>query len=440
MKLKFFLALLLFVVINPIAHPASEEEKPVERHYVTAPPSPERQTAEEAAARSAGCLSCHSASDQATMHTNPAVKLGCADCHGGDAKVSWTRGGDSKSKAYAAARDRAHVLPRYPGSWKFPSSANPERTYALLNKESPEFIRFMNPGDYRIAREACGACHLKTIQAAERSLMSTTSMFWGGAAYNNGLLPNKQYILGEAYTREGQAAILEGPPATDADKARHGLIDKIYPLPRWENLSPADIFRVFERGGRNLGTVFPETGLPNSLGLIQRLEEPGRPDLKASSRGPGTGARIAVPVLNIHKTRLNDPVAWFLGTNDQAGDYRSSGCSSCHVVYANDKDPRHSGPYAQFGHGGMSESVDPTIPHDEPGHPIRHEFTRSIPTSQCMICHMHQPNMFVNSFLGYTMWDYESDAPRMWPQEQRFPTAEAMRKVLERNPEGAADS
>jgi len=417
---------------------AHAEEGPVERHHVTAPPAPERQTAEEAASKSAGCLTCHAATDQPSMHSNPAVKLGCADCHGGNAKVAWSGGNDPKSAAYVAARDKAHVLPRYPKSWNFPSSANPERTYALLNKESPEFIRFMNPGDYRIAREACGACHLKTIQAAERSLMSTTAMFWGGAAYNNGLLPNKQYILGEAYTRDGQAAILEGPPATDADREKHGLIDKLYPLPRWENLSPADVFRVFERGGRNLSNVFAETGLPNSLGAIQRLEEPGRPDFKQSNRGPGTGARIAVPVLNIHKTRLNDPLTWFLGTNDQPGDYRSSGCTSCHVVYANDRDPRHSGPYAAFGHGGMSETADPTIPKDQPGHPIRHEFTRSIPTSQCMICHMHQPNMFVNSFLGYTMWDYEADAPKMWPREQRFPTAEEMRRVLDRNPEGAA--
>ena len=28
-----------------------------------------------------------------------------------------------------------------------------------------------------------------------------------------------------------------------------------------------------------------------------------------------------------------------------------------------------------------------------------------------MICHMHQPNMFLNTYLGYTMWDYEADAP-----------------------------
>jgi len=147
----------MLALVSPFANAASEEESPVKRNYVTAPPSPERQTADEAAAKSGGCLSCHTASDQASMHTNPAVKLGCTDCHGGDVKVAWGRGGDPKSKAYAIARDKAHVLPRYPKSWKYPSSANPERTYALLNKESPEFIRFMNPGDYRVARESCGA-------------------------------------------------------------------------------------------------------------------------------------------------------------------------------------------------------------------------------------------------------------------------------------------
>ena len=55
-----------------------------------------------------------------------------------------------------------------------------------------------------------------------------------------------------------------------------------------------------------------------------------------------------------------------------------------------------------------------------------------------MNCHMHQPNMFLNTYLGYTMWDYESDAPFMWPEKQNYPTAEEVRKVLDRNPEGAA--
>src|SRR3546814_12904250 len=67
-----------------------------------------------------------------------------------------------------AARDKAHVLPRYPESWHYPSSANPKRTYTLLNREAPEFVRFVNPSDYRVAREACGSCHMQTIEAAER--------------------------------------------------------------------------------------------------------------------------------------------------------------------------------------------------------------------------------------------------------------------------------
>jgi len=195
---------------------------------------------------------------------------------------------------------------------------------------------------------------------------------------------------------------------------------------------------VFERGGRNISNLFPETGLPNALGQLQRIEEPGRPDFRQSNRGAGTGARIAVPVINITKTRLNDPLTWFIGTNDQPGDYRHSGCASCHVVYANDRDPRHSGHYAQFGHEGRTQTVDPTISKSESGHPLTHTLTRAVPTSQCMVCHMHQPNMFMNSFLGYTMWDYESDAPRMWPEKQKYPTDEEIRAVLDRNPEGAA--
>ncbi|MEJ6683800.1 MAG: hypothetical protein QNL96_07550, partial [SAR86 cluster bacterium] len=71
-------------------------------------------------------------------------------------------------------------------------------------------------------------------------------------------------------------------------------------------------------------------------------------------------------------------------------------------------------------------------------HPIKHVFSRNIPTSQCISCHMHQPNMFVNTYLGYTMWDYESDAPSMFPKEQRYPTDAEIRQSNKHNPEAAA--
>jgi len=444
-KILAGLPLLLTLMFTGAEASASAAPKPVARDYQMAPAAPARQTAAEAHAKSEGCVSCHTSTDNKTMHSNPAVRLGCTDCHGGNAGVALpdgvsrdTAGGDAR---YDSIREQAHVLPRYPADWHYPSSANPERTYTLLNREAREFIRFTNPSDFRTAELACGACHQEIIEASIRSLHATGAMLWGGAAYNNGILPFKDYILGESYTEDGVAAVLHGPEVPEELKeelAAKGVLPYLYPLPAWETVKPGDVFRVFERGGRNIGNLFPETGVPNALGQIQRLEEPGRPDIRQSNRGPGTGARIAVPLINITKTRLNDPFLWFSGTNDQPGDYRNSGCASCHVVYANDRDPRHSGPYAQHGHEGKSITVDPTIPNDRTGHPLQHTFTRAIPTSQCMICHMHQPNMFMNTYLGYTMWDYESDAPHMWPEQQQYPTDAETRKVLDRNPEGAA--
>jgi len=417
---------------------ASDLEKPRDIKYAATPDAPKHQTWEQADPKSAGCITCHTETDRKTMHASPSVVLGCTDCHGGDAtieKPSNTKKGDT---AYRAAFDKGHVQPRFPKTWNYPSSANPEISFTLLNNESPEYVRFVNPGDLRVAREACGACHLPIIQASERSMMATGIMLWGGGSYNNGILPFKRYILGEAYTRDGEPASLVAPVKPTPEMEAKGALAQLFPLPAWETTPPGDIFRVFERGGRNIVNLFPETGLPNSLGRIQQLEEPGRPDIKQSNRGPGTGQRISVPVLNITKTRLNDPFLWFLGTNDGPGDFRSSGCSSCHVVYANDRDPRHSGPYAEFGHKGKTQTVDPTIDKDESGHPIKHEFSRAIPTSLCMNCHMHQPNVFVNSYMGYTMWDYESDAPHMWPKEQKYPTASEIHEINKHNPEEAA--
>ena len=428
------LAFLLTALLLPLPLGAAEDEKPRTVEYPWYPPAPARQSWQEADAKSAGCVSCHTASDAKTMHSSPAVVLGCTDCHGGNADV---RGPADAGPDYDAARDRAHVAPLYPETWHYPSSANPVRSYTLLNRESAEFVRFVNPSDYRVAETACGACHQPIIDANVRSLMATGAMLWGGASYNNGILPYKRYLLGEAYTRDGEPARIVGSDVPPDVAERYGILPELWPLPAWESVRPGDVFRVFERGGRNILSLFPETGLPNVVGQIQRLEEPGRPDIRQSNRGPGTGARIAVPVINIHKTRLNDPFTWFLGTNDQPGDYRSSGCASCHVVYANDRDPKHSGPYAAHGRDGESASIDPTIPKGEPGHPIRHVFSRAIPTSQCMVCHMHQPNMFLNSYLGYTMWDYEADAPFMWPKEQQRLSVEERRQALDRNPEGA---
>ncbi len=384
---------------------------------------------EEAARRSQGCLDCHNGIED--MH-NGAIEIGCTDCHGGDATARLGASDPAGSAAYAEAKKRAHVAPRFPERWK--TSANPVRSYTLLNEESAEFIRFVNPGDLRVARLSCGTseCHTDDVHNVSKSLMTTGAMLWGAALYNNGSFPLKNYRFGESYSAAGDPQRLQTVPRPTPEETRaKGVLPFLDPLPRWEITQMGNILRTFERGGRKA----PEIGLPIPE------EPPGRPTQNLlSPRGLGTLLRTDPVFLGLQKTRLLDPMLSFLGTNDHAGDYRSSGCTACHVVYANDRNQFHSGPYSSYGHTGLSYSKDPTIPKNEPGHPIKHQFTRAIPSSQCVVCHMHPGTNVLNSYYGYMWWDLETDGDKLYPKagEIKKPSPAEARRILERNPEESA--
>lgn len=387
-----------------------------------------RQSQKKVDQQNVGCLGCHEGVEP--IHASPAVRISCVACHGGDAGSRRDPKSLPGSPAYERTKQQAHILPRYPEKWAGKdgrySAANPERSYTLLNDESLEFVRFVNPGDLRVVEQTCGPCHQSHVNRVKKSTMATASIFWGAAAYANGIVSSKRSLFGEAYGPDGLTQTIQ--PVTKLG----GSLPFLLPLPRWETTQPGDIFRAFERGGILQNPSFPDVGNPNPL------EEAGKPDIRLSNRGLGTGLRVSASLINLQKTRLNDPHLSFLGTNDHPGDYRSSGCSGCHLVYANDRSPVHSGDYAAFGNLGESATTDPTIRRKESGHPIRHQFTRAIPTSQCMVCHMHQPNSFVNTYLGYTMWDYETDGTALWPKTQKNPTEAERLDSLNRNPEGAA--
>ena len=222
-------------------------------------PAPEdlsRQTREAAAAKSAGCLTCHTMAedkpgpglfDDPNMHVADA-RVGCTDCHGGNAAVRRPEGAAHErpyAGAYLKAMKGAHVQPRYPDEW--PSSANPVRTFTLLNREDPAYVRFVNPGDLRAAPAACGACHLREVEFARRSLMTTSAMLPGAATYNNGSLPLKRYAFGESYGPDGEPARLETvPPPTPEESAKHGILASLDPLPRFEVGQPSNVLRRSE--------------------------------------------------------------------------------------------------------------------------------------------------------------------------------------------------
>ncbi|MBL4849397.1 MAG: hypothetical protein JKY65_28040, partial [Planctomycetes bacterium] len=467
--------------------------------------------------RSFGCVTCHVGQHEPHPGTALESAIGCTDCHGG---VGWvttqsmaqilepdglpaflsevgisdvssdsmlsrlaTRGFQQVSN-FDAAKDAAHIhrpTDATLGRWSSRtggdriSSGNPEIAYGVQLAEDWEFIRFVNPGDLRVASLSCGtvSCHAETVIKVQKSMMATAPMLWQAALYNNGAYPLKQARFGESYDPHGQPqSVLGSLPEDPIERAEaqlgRGELARLDPLPRFEITQPSNILRIFERGQRRPLLL----GLPTPGFFGGPLEEePGRPLNRLSQRGLGTLNRIDPVWLNLQRTRLMDPTLNMLGTNDHPGDFRSSGCTGCHMVYANDRDPlnalradgwgtrsedkryakyaHHQGPTAYDEHGtdgrprvlvpGGRDANDPDlrIPADEPGHPIRHELTNAIPSSQCVSCHMHPGTAVEQSFLGYMWWDLETDAESIWPKEQVNPTPELEMAVLAHNPEGS---
>jgi hypothetical protein len=387
------------------------------------------QSQDEADRKSTGCVACHGQTDSPSMHPTGTVRLGCIDCHGGDPGIQPPSGTKSGDAQYDQAKKQAHPKPRNASMWK--SSANPVRPFANWLKESKEYIQFVNPGDLRVAEETCGTsgCHAREVRAVQTSMMTHGAMLWQAALYNNGAFVYKDARFGESYSPEGlPQRINTFPPPSQEQTRANGILPHLEPLARWEVSEPGNVLRVFERGGGERS----EVGNPNPE------EDPGRPDVKLSDRGFGTELRTDPVFLGLQKTRLLDPILSLPGTNDHPGDYRQSGCTACHVIYANDRSPIHSGPYAAFGNQAHSFQMDPTIPRNESGHPIKHEFTRSIPTSQCIVCHIHPGTNMVASYLGYIWWDNETDGEHMYPAKQHNPSDAERYQAWIANPEGAA--
>jgi len=389
--------------------------------------------------KSAGCLSCHEGSE--SMHqstTDFELGVGCIDCHGGNAEPAITPGDTRGSATYNQVKDKAHIQPLFPEAWgknlKEPTTRNPERTYALLLREKPEFVRFINPGDLRAAQISCGTanCHPQEVYASKKSMMTHGAMLWGAALYNNGAVPFKDARYGESYGIDGRPMRVQTVPApTPEETHAKGVLPYLNPMPRYEISQPGNVLRQFERGGI-------QKGLPSDIGSPDPDEDPGKGDQKLSGRGFGTALRTDPTFQGLTKTRLLDPLLGMLGTNDQPGDFRSSGCTSCHVVYANDRDPVHSADFAKYGNMGQSVTEDATITKNESGHPIKHSMTNGIPSSQCMVCHIHPGGNMVLSYYGMTWWDNETDGEHMYPGKDKHLSPEQEEEIRFRNPEGSA--
>src|SRR4030095_154520 len=82
-----------------------------------------------------GCCVVHPGNDAMHFDGDEELDIGCVDCHGGDYRET-------------TDKRKAHIQPRF---LKEEDTKNPTRIAAAWNKESDEYIRFVNPGDFRSA-------------------------------------------------------------------------------------------------------------------------------------------------------------------------------------------------------------------------------------------------------------------------------------------------
>lgn len=127
---------------------------------------------------SAGCVVCHTGTESMHFDGDEELGIGCVDCHGGDSRETQNK-------------KKAHINARF---LKEEDTNNPVRIAAAWNKESDEYIRFVNPGDIRAADISCGKCHEREVMWMKKNMMTHGGMLWGAALYNNGA-----YQIGRAH-------------------------------------------------------------------------------------------------------------------------------------------------------------------------------------------------------------------------------------------------
>ena len=344
----------------------------------TASPSPSRpssprldlskQTPEMAAQKSFGCIQCHQGSHD--PHCKETVRLGCVDCHGGDPTA-----------------DDKQTGPRLAPVSRGLGDARPTRSgrYTLLNHESPEFIRFVNPGDLRIAHLSCGTVELPPQRGAAEPQEHDDPRrhALGRRALQQRLVPLKQARFGESYSMNGAPQRLQTVPAADRWEIE-GQGSRAVPRP------PAPL-RGVAAGQRPADLRARRAAPPPRSASPTRSKNPGRPAARLSDRGLGTRNRTDPVFVSLTEDPAPRPDAQL--PRHQRPPRRLS-LQRLHRL------PRRSTPTTarrstpartpRFGHLGLQLQPRPDDPQG------RAAATRSstsssagIPTSQCIVCHVH---------------------------------------------------
>ncbi len=231
----------------------------------------------------------------------------------------------------------------------------------LAESDGPHMF-FPDPGSIFVGERTCGQCHPGYAGRLMKSLMNTEAGKLQGNLWSWGVQQDQKVVWGN-YTQEDEDGI-EPAVGTEAYKKYMTAFATAHPdqMPTEMTQIPAvDVNQIPKH--------------PNLAGITYSRQQCQRCHVGVSGR-------------------------------EKRGDFRGTGCSSCHVPYSND---------------GLYEGGDPTINKEQPGHILIHRMqaTRKskvahngieysgIPTETCNTCHNRGKRIGV-SYQGIMEFPYGS--------------------------------
>ena len=255
------------------------------------------------------CITCHTGIE-AVHEAIPADT--CTICHGGDGQAL------DKEHAHVPVPDDYWTIrgtSEY-GAAGFIKDFRPDQ----LDRLDPDYLRFINPGDIRVAAQTCGQCHQEQVASQPTSIMTTNAGHYMPTLYYGGF--------------QGQDALYGSYGARDAQCG----------------------------GDRPEGSVCELTP----------LIPPGEDDIDEALLSSDTSEIENIAYKHYLSKNCNTCHAAGYGKNNASYLYRSTGCTSCHMIYNRD---------------GVYQGNDEAMPRGWPVYPDKHVLTTKIPSQQCATCH-----------------------------------------------------
>lgn len=289
------------------------------------------------------CMTCHNGST-GNDYSGPGLEnphpfpgadnLTCTTCHGGNPDGATKEESHVPPPPQIGDREnlRVNQLAYFnrltlAGIDKFPDYTANGRTYTAI-----DYLQFIQPGDLRVVTQArsCGQCHQNHADSVAASPLATEMGILGGATYAAGHdnhLPAHVGLYLDTANDLGFRAVVD--PDFNPATAPFGMIGELKEYP---------VYSV--RGTPGQG-IFRNQAY-NAAGLLDDVNADGTV-ISNSPLAHLYHEQIAFTCGDCHLGSA--------GANNRAGDYRSSGCTACHMPYSL---------------GGRTGSRDPNVDRTEP--------------------------------------------------------------------------